>query len=179
MRDEEQQHVRSPLETWGIRRLRALSVSAALLILAACGGSDPGSSGEAGQVAEQASDVTQDGVRKTGPNRYSVVVYSTQGIFDPDEIRVPEGSTVTFRLKSDDEMVHGLQIEGADVAILSSPPDDSEATYTFTEPGEYPFVCQIYCGGGHDIMRGKVIVEAVSRSGRVTGIRVRVDVPVR
>ena len=143
MRDEEQQHVGSPLETWGIRRLRTLSVSAALLVLVGCGGSEPGPSGETGRVAEQASDVTQDGVRKTGPNSYLVVVYSTQGIFDPDEIRIPVGSTVTFRLNSDDEMVHGLQIEGTDVAILSSPPEDSEATYTFTEPGEYPFVCQI------------------------------------
>lgn len=167
MNDRIPQDIRSRSRSFrppGTSRIVATCAAAALLILAACGGSDPGSSGEAGQVAEQASAVTQDGVRKTGPNSYSVVVYSTQGLFDPDEIRVPEGSTVTFRLKSDDEMVHGLQIEGTDVAILSSPPDDSEATYTFSEPGDYPFVCQIYCGGGHDIMRGKVIVEAGSQS---------------
>lgn len=35
----------------------------------------------------------------------------------------------------------------------------SRVTVTFEEPGEYPYVCNEYCGVGHHTMSGKVIVE--------------------
>lgn len=130
-----------------------------LLLAAACGQSDSSPPPESTTAEKPTPDPDAPGLHRTGPDRYRAVVYSTQGIYDPDEIRVPVGSKVTFRLVSDDEMIHGLAIEGTDVEISSSPPEDAEAIHTFAEPGEYPFVCHIYCGGGHDIMRGKVVVE--------------------
>jgi cytochrome c oxidase subunit 2 len=36
----------------------------------------------------------------------------------------------------------------------------SSATATFSQPGEYLFVCHEYCGLAHHAMTGKVIVEA-------------------
>ena len=35
----------------------------------------------------------------------------------------------------------------------------AEMTMTFTEPGEYLVYCTVYCGLGHDMMKGKIIVE--------------------
>lgn len=133
-----------------LRTLRRLTVVVPLVVLlTSCGpsGSSP------------SPDPDAPGLHRTGPDRFTAIIYSTQGVYDPDEITVPAGSEVTFRLITDDEMIHGLAIEGTDVEISTSPPEDAEATHTFDQPGEYPFVCHIYCGGGHDIMRGKVVVE--------------------
>lgn len=130
-----------------------------LALVPACGRSDSAPTPGAGGTGEPAPDPDAPGLHETGPGRYTAVVYSAQGIYDPDEIRVPVGAEVTFRLITDDEMVHGFTIEGTDVELLTAPPEDAVATHTFTDAGEYPFWCQIYCGGGHDIMRGRVIVE--------------------
>ncbi|MDX1566520.1 MAG: cupredoxin domain-containing protein [Longimicrobiales bacterium] len=143
----------------GIPRAGLSGATALLVVLTACGGSTPQTASETVGDEVQVSEPDLDPLRQTGPSSYSVVIYSAQGIFDPDEIRIPVGSQVTFRLESQEEMIHGLSIEGTSVEIASSPPSYAKATYTFTEPGEYPFVCHIYCGGGHDIMRGKVVVE--------------------
>lgn len=105
------------------------------------------------------ADPVVPGVRQTGPNRYEAVVIAFEGGFDPIEIRVPVGAEVRFRVRSAD-VGHGIQIEGTDIAIEA--PEGvgfSEATYTFTEAGEYPFLCHIYCIGGHELMTGVVIVE--------------------
>ena len=99
------------------------------------------------------------GLRQTGPNRYEAVVIAFEGGFDPTEIRVPLGAEVRFRVRSAD-VGHGLQIEGTDIALEAAEGFGfAEATHTFTEAGEYPFLCQIYCIGGHELMTGVLIVE--------------------
>ena len=35
----------------------------------------------------------------------------------------------------------------------------TRTVYTFREPGEYLLLCHEYCGLGHHVMSGKVIVE--------------------
>jgi cytochrome c oxidase subunit 2 len=50
-------------------------------------------------------------------------------------------------------------IVGTDVEIPVDPMEPGEATYTFSERGEYLIQCHIYCGGGHQTMLGTVIVE--------------------
>ena len=117
----------------------------------------PGLGEAPGEARSNDSDVP--GVRQTGPNSYEAVVIAFEGGFDPTEIRVPVGSEVRFRIRSAD-VGHGIQIEGTDIAIEA--PEGvgfSEATYTFIEAGEYPFLCHIYCIGGHELMTGVVIVE--------------------
>lgn len=32
-------------------------------------------------------------------------------------------------------------------------------TYTFTEVGEFTFMCNVFCGAGHSKMKGKIIVK--------------------
>ena len=103
-------------------------------------------------------DPDAPGVRPTGPNQYEAVIYAFEGGFQPAEVRVPVGAEVTFRVRSTD-LVHGFTIEGTDVELETSLFEFTEATHSFTESGEYPFLCYVYCSGGHDSMRGTVIVE--------------------
>ena len=97
-------------------------------------------------------------VRELGPGRYEVNLVARMWGFDPNEIRIPKGSTVTFYVHSQD-VIHGIKIQDTTVSMMVIPGQVGRATYTFDEPGEYLFVCHEYCGLGHHVMSGKVIVE--------------------
>lgn len=98
------------------------------------------------------------GVFETAPGRYQVVMLAAAWSFTPNEIRVPEGAEVTFLATSTD-VIHGIHIEGTRVNAMLIPGQVARVTYTFREAGEYLMVCHEYCGLGHHIMSGKVIVE--------------------
>jgi cytochrome c oxidase subunit 2 len=54
---------------------------------------------------------------------------------------------------------HGFAIANTDIILELFHNQVARARYTFTQPGEYLFVCSAYCGAGHATMTGKVIVE--------------------
>jgi heme/copper-type cytochrome/quinol oxidase subunit 2 len=98
------------------------------------------------------------GVREVAPGRFEVTMRAYNWRFEPTEIRVPAGAEVTFRAHSIEDY-HGIMILGTDVVLSLIQNEVSEARYTFTEPGEYLFICSEYCGAEHGSMNGKVIVE--------------------
>lgn len=100
----------------------------------------------------------QGWIRELAPGRYEVNLLTRVWAFEPGEIRVPQGSTVTFYLHSED-LLHGFRIQGTTVSLMAIPGQVGKVTYTFNAPGEYPFVCHEYCGVGHHLMSGRVIVE--------------------
>jgi cytochrome c oxidase subunit 2 len=109
------------------------------------------------KVAETAP-FDQPRVAAVGPGRYEAYMVAGIWFFEPSEIRVPAGSTVTFVMTSRD-VVHGLMIHGANVNVMLLPGQVARATARFDRPGEYPFVCHEYCGVAHHTMWGKVVVE--------------------
>jgi cytochrome c oxidase subunit II len=98
------------------------------------------------------------GVRQTGPNRYEVVLVSSAWAFNPAEIRVPAGAEVTF-IGTATDVIHGFNVEGTRVNVMMIPGQISRVVHTFREPGEYLTICHEFCGLGHHLMAGKVIVE--------------------
>lgn len=100
----------------------------------------------------------QPGVTRTGEGRYQAVLIGQIWSFTPNEIRIPAGSEVTFLATSMD-VIHGLHIEGTRVNMMLIPGQIARNTYSFEEPGEHLLVCHEYCGAGHHLMYGKVIVE--------------------
>jgi cytochrome c oxidase subunit 2 len=98
------------------------------------------------------------GVRRIGDNEYEAVVIGQAWQFVPNELRVPAGAKVTFLATSTD-VIHGFDIERTRVNLMLIPGQITKATYTFTEPGEHLLICHEYCGAGHHVMFGKVIVE--------------------
>jgi cytochrome c oxidase subunit II len=110
------------------------------------------------QAIAQTAPFDEPGVRELAPDRYEVAMVASVFQFTPNEIRVPAGARVTFSLTSRD-VIHGLKIEGTPVNVMVIPGQISEVSATFDEPGEYLFVCHEYCGAGHHVMYGKVIVE--------------------
>lgn len=78
--------------------------------------------------------------------------------FAPNEITVPAGVPVTFRITSSD-VVHGFQIVGTNGNTMVVPGYISQFTTQFDTPGEYLIVCNEYCGVGHHVMYATLTVE--------------------
>jgi cytochrome c oxidase subunit 2 len=93
-----------------------------------------------------------------GPGRYDAYLRAQIWSFAPSEIKIPAGSTVTFYLTSSD-LQHGFLIERTNVNVMILPGQVTKTAARFDEPGEFRFVCHEYCGLGHQIMFGKVLVE--------------------
>ncbi len=88
----------------------------------------------------------------------TVTVVALMYSFLPNEIRVPAGAPVTFRITSPD-VIHGFQIAGTNGNTMVVPGYVSQFTTTFDSPGEYLIVCNEYCGLGHHGMYATLIVE--------------------
>ena len=81
--------------------------------------------------------------------------------FSPSEIRLTQGETVEFRIKSDDT-AHGFRIIGTDTDIVVPKRGKGEVRVVFraATAGEFTFECNQMCGAGHDFMRGVIKVQA-------------------
>lgn len=100
----------------------------------------------------------QPGVYETGPGTYEAVIVAQVWSFDPAEIVVPAGAEVTFVTTSVD-VIHGFQVWDTTVNAMIIPGQITRVTASFDEPGEYEIVCHEYCGTGHHLMYGKVVVQ--------------------
>ncbi len=98
------------------------------------------------------------GVREVAPGRYEVVMIGQIWSFIPNEVRIPAGSEVRFRMTSAD-VIHGFNIERTNVNAMLIPGQVTEMTYRFERPGEHLIICHEYCGLGHHLMYGRFIVE--------------------
>ncbi|HZD41285.1 MAG TPA: cytochrome c oxidase subunit II [Terriglobales bacterium] len=97
-------------------------------------------------------------VVQQGPGIYDVYMRAQIWSFLPNEIKVPAGSTVTFYLTSAD-LQHGFLIEHTNVNVMVLPGHITKTSARFDRPGQYRFFCQEYCGIGHQLMFGRIIVE--------------------
>jgi cytochrome c oxidase subunit II len=100
----------------------------------------------------------EPGVREIAPGRYEVVMVGQAWSFNPAEVRVPAGAEITFTVTSPD-VLHGIHIERTRVNMMLIPGQVSQMRYTFREPGEHLIICHEYCGIGHHLMHGRIIVE--------------------
>jgi cytochrome c oxidase subunit 2 len=100
------------------------------------------------------------GVEQTGPDEYRAHVVARAFAFQPAVIEVPKGATVDFRLTSTD-VIHGFNVAGTTINVELIPGEVSRLEYTFDKAGEYPLICNQYCGIGHQNMINTVrVIEA-------------------
>ena len=95
---------------------------------------------------------------QTPPPAQTVEVTAERFAFQPSEITVPVGTTLTVVLKSDDT-THGFRIkgEGVNVQIPKRGRGTVTATFTPAKAGKYTFECSRVCGAGHGFMRGTIV----------------------
>ncbi|OAI08224.1 cytochrome C oxidase subunit II [Methylomonas methanica] len=79
--------------------------------------------------------------------------------FFPKHIAVPAETKLTFRWVSMD-VLHGVHIPMTNMSTMIVPGYVAEITTTFPKPGEYPVLCNEYCGLGHNHMWSNISVIA-------------------
>ncbi len=103
-------------------------------------------------------DPLDERVRELAPYKYEAYILAQVWAFLPNKITVPEGSSITFYVTSKD-VQHGFIIADTNINMMIIPGQVSTLTATFDKAGEYNFVCNEYCGVGHQTMFGTIVVE--------------------
>lgn len=99
------------------------------------------------------------GVKTNSDGSLRVTMVAARYGFYPRDIQVPAGTPITFRIASAD-VLHGLHVPMTNLSTMVVPGYISTVTTTFPKPGEYPMLCNEYCGMGHDHMWSRVTVVA-------------------
>jgi len=73
-------------------------------------------------------------------------------------LKLREGQTYRLHLSSTD-LQHGFSLQPMNMNFQVLPGYDHVLTVTPTMKGEYSIVCNEFCGIGHHLMTGKIIVE--------------------
>ena len=77
--------------------------------------------------------------------------------FFPKHITVPAETPLKFRWVSMD-VLHGVHIPMTNMSTMIVPGYVAEIETTFPKPGEYPLLCNEYCGLGHNHMWSTISV---------------------
>ncbi|MCB1922714.1 MAG: cytochrome C oxidase subunit II [Gammaproteobacteria bacterium] len=104
-------------------------------------------------------EFTEDnlGVTQNADGSYMVRMIAARYSFYPQMIEVPVDTDVTFRLTSPD-IVHGVHVPFTNMSTMVIPGYVSEVKTRFVREGEAQFLCNEYCGLGHDYMWSKLKV---------------------
>jgi cytochrome c oxidase subunit 2 len=78
--------------------------------------------------------------------------------FDPAVITVKKGDKVRLIVTATDRR-HGINIDGYDIDQTLKPGEPTTIEFTADKAGTFEFKCSVYCGMGHQKMKGKLIVE--------------------
>ncbi len=77
--------------------------------------------------------------------------------FSPRHITVPAQTPITFRWVSQD-VLHGVHITMTNMSTMIVPGYVAEVTTILQRPGDYPVICNEYCGMGHAHMWSEITV---------------------
>jgi len=79
--------------------------------------------------------------------------------YTPGEFRVKAGTDVVLEFTSVD-FVHGFNMPEMHLRADLPPGVTTRVRFTAGQPGTYDFLCDNFCGDGHEEMHGRMIVEA-------------------
>ena len=78
--------------------------------------------------------------------------------FIPPTVTLKKGQRVVLELTSLDRQ-HGFKVPDLGVAgLVVKPGEVTRVTVTPEKVGEFPFLCDNFCGDGHEDMDGKIVV---------------------
>lgn len=119
-----------------------------------------------GETLAQTASTNSSAVNNIKPHKHKVKqntirIHASKFVYTPNHITLTEGDSIVLELTSSDA-VHGFfipdwnlrsDIPPGQVTLLSIPP---------AQVGEYVFLCDNFCGDGHEKMQGKITVVARS-----------------
>nr|WP_316638761.1 cupredoxin domain-containing protein [uncultured Roseateles sp.] len=88
-----------------------------------------------------------------------IAVVARKFVFLPNEITVTRGEPVVLELSAP-EVVMGFHAPELQLRGLIIPGQTTRLRWTPERPGQFDFVCDVFCGDGHEGMSGRIIVLA-------------------
>jgi heme/copper-type cytochrome/quinol oxidase subunit 2 len=93
----------------------------------------------------------------TSPTERTFHIDAQRFEYTPSTLTVNPGDRVTIELTATD-VVHGLSIDGYDLAVTADPGQTARLTFVADQPGSFRFRCTMTCGNLHPFMLGKLRV---------------------
>ena len=87
-----------------------------------------------------------------------VQVIARRFTFTPNEIVVKKGRPVVLEITSED-FVHGFNVPALKLRADLPPGIVTRVRFTPEGVGQYDFVCDNFCGAGHEEMHGRIVVK--------------------
>jgi len=91
------------------------------------------------------------------PVERTFLIEASRFQYSPAVLQVNPGDRVTIDLVSRD-VVHGLSIDGYNLAITADPGQTAHLSFIADHPGSFHFRCSVTCGNLHPFMTGKLEV---------------------
>ena len=89
--------------------------------------------------------------------RQTIQVTAQRFRFTPDEIKLKRGLPAVLEITSLD-FVHGFRIPDLGIRTDLIPGRVNSVAIKALDPGRYAFLCDNFCGSGHEDMNGTVVV---------------------
>ena len=91
------------------------------------------------------------------PRRIPVV--ARKFVFIPNEITVKQGESVVLELTAP-EVAMGFYAPELGLRALIVPGEVAKVPFTADKAGRFDFLCDVFCGDGHEGMNGHLVVSA-------------------
>ena len=91
------------------------------------------------------------------PKERVIKVVARKFVFLPNDIELKVGEPVVFELTSPD-IVMGFYCPDLNLRTPIIPGETARVKYTPDRKGTFNFLCDIFCGEGHEGMSGKIVV---------------------
>lgn len=88
-----------------------------------------------------------------------IKIQAKKFVYTPNQIVLKKGEPVVLEFTSVDFM-HGFKIPDMNIRADLPPGQITQARLTPDKAGEYDFLCDNFCGSGHEGMNGKITVKA-------------------
>lgn len=78
--------------------------------------------------------------------------------FHPEKVTAKRGQPLTFVLTSEDR-IHGFKMPDFGIRTDIVPGQETRVTLTPDKAGAFAYLCDVFCGDGHEDMSGTLVVE--------------------
>ncbi|MBE3024745.1 cupredoxin domain-containing protein [Janthinobacterium sp. GW458P] len=103
--------------------------------------------------------IDAQGLRKIATKERVIAIEARKFVYTPHEITLKKDETVVLAFTAVD-FIHGFFIPDMHIRADLKPGQVTEVRLTPGKAGEYAFLCDNFCGSGHEEMNGKIIVTA-------------------
>ncbi len=104
------------------------------------------------------SESIPTGMVAANTNIREIIIEATKFDFNPSEINVKKGERIRLTLKNL-EGNHGIGIPTLGISLKGKEGETNSVEFNAEKEGKYSFHCNVFCGTGHNEMKGELIIE--------------------